>query len=145
MNETVESPNEVQPGAAETHAGIATETPTAEALSTESLASTETPVVPAVPAPVGAVEEAAYTSGRGHRKVRVGAVVSNKMQKSIVVTIERRVKHPLYKKYFTKTSRLMAHDELQEAKVGDLVKIVETRPLSKRKCWRLVEIVERAK
>ena len=79
------------------------------------------------------------------RKVRVGKVVSNKMQKSIVVAIERRVPHKLYQKYFTRTTKLMAHDEKQEAGVGDLVKILETRPLSKNKRWRLVEIVEKAK
>jgi small subunit ribosomal protein S17 len=79
------------------------------------------------------------------RKVRVGQVVSNKMQKSIVVAIERRVRHPLYKKYFKKTTHLMAHDEKDDARPGDTVKIAETRPMSKRKCWRLVEIVERAK
>lgn len=79
------------------------------------------------------------------RKTRVGRVVSNKMQKSIVVEIERRVKHPLYKKYITRTSKLMAHDERNSASVGDLVKIMETRPLSKNKCWRLVEIIEKAK
>ena len=79
------------------------------------------------------------------RKVRVGHVVSNKMEKSIVVTIERRVPHPIYKKYFKRTTKLMAHDEKREAKVGDTVKIMETRPLSKQKRWRLVEIVEKAK
>jgi small subunit ribosomal protein S17 len=79
------------------------------------------------------------------RKVRVGRVVSNKMEKSIVVTIERRVPHPIYKKYFKRTTKLMAHDEKREAKVGDTVKIMETRPLSKQKRWRLVEIVEKAK
>ncbi len=79
------------------------------------------------------------------RKVRVGHVISNKMEKSIVVTIERRVPHPIYKKYFKRTSKLMAHDEKREAKVGDTVKIMETRPLSKQKRWRLVEIVEKAK
>lgn len=79
------------------------------------------------------------------RKVRVGKVVSNKMQKSIVVAIERKVAHPIYKKYYTRTSKLMAHDEKQEANIGDIVKIMETRPLSKNKCWRLVEIIEKAK
>ena len=82
---------------------------------------------------------------RGHRKARVGKVVSNKMQKSIVVAIERRVPHRLYKKYFTRTSKLMAHDEKQEAGMGDTVKIIESRPLSKRKRWRLAEILEKAK
>ncbi len=83
-------------------------------------------------------------SNRGQRKTRVGRVLSNKMQKSIVVAIERKVAHPIYKKYFRKTSTLMAHDEKQEAKVGDLVRIMETRPLSARKRWRLVEIVRHA-
>lgn len=79
------------------------------------------------------------------RKIRIGKVVSNKMQKSIVVAIDRRVAHPIYKKYFTRTTTFMAHDEKQEAQIGDLVKIMETRPLSKRKRWRLMEIVEKAK
>lgn len=79
------------------------------------------------------------------RKVRVGKVVSNKMQKSIVVSIERRVPHPIYKKYFKRTTNLMAHDEQGQAGIGDTVKIMETRPLSKQKRWRLVEIVEKAK
>ena len=81
---------------------------------------------------------------RAKRKLRLGRVVSKKMQKSIVVAIERRVPHPLYQKYFTRTSKLMAHDEKQEAGIGDLVKIMETRPLSKNKRWRLVEILEKA-
>lgn len=82
---------------------------------------------------------------RGRRKVRIGKVISNKMQKSIVVAIERKVPHPIYKKYFRLTSTLMAHDEKNEAGIGDLVKVMETRPLSKRKRWRLVEVVEKAK
>ena len=82
---------------------------------------------------------------RNLRKVRIGTVVSNKMKKSILVAIERRVAHPIYKKYFKKTTKLMAHDEKGECGLGDLVKIMETRPLSKRKKWRLVEIVEKAK
>jgi len=79
------------------------------------------------------------------RKTRLGTVVSNKMQKSIMVAVERRVAHPIYKKYFNRTTKLMAHDEKQEARIGDVVKIMETRPLSKRKRWRLIEIVEKAK
>ena len=79
------------------------------------------------------------------RKVRLGKVVSNKMQKSIVVAIERRMPHSLYRKYFKRTTKLMAHDEKQEAGIGDVVKIMETRPLSKNKRWRLVEVVEKAK
>jgi small subunit ribosomal protein S17 len=79
-----------------------------------------------------------------HRKVRTGRVVSNKMQKSIVVAVERRIAHPIYKKYFTRTTKLMAHDENQEASIGDTVKIMETRPMSRHKRWRLVQIVEKA-
>jgi len=79
------------------------------------------------------------------RKVRVGKVVSNKMEKSIVVAVSRRMPHPLYKKYFTRTTKLMAHDEKREAGIGDVVRIMETRPLSKLKRWRLVEILEKAK
>jgi len=82
---------------------------------------------------------------RSLRKTRIGTVVSNKMQKSIIVAIERRIAHPLYKKYFKKTTKLMAHDEKNECTIGDVVKIMETRPLSKRKKWRLVEVVEKAK
>ena len=84
-------------------------------------------------------------NGRGMRKVRVGKVVSNKMDKSIVVTVERRVKHRLYKKFFKKTTKFMAHDEKNECTIGDTVKIMETRPLSKMKRWRLVEVVQKAK
>jgi small subunit ribosomal protein S17 len=79
------------------------------------------------------------------RKVRVGVVVSDKMQKSIVVAIDRQVPHPLYKKPTHRTTKLIAHDEKNEAKIGDKVQIMETRPLSKRKRWRLVQVVERAR
>jgi len=82
---------------------------------------------------------------RSLRKTRIGTVVSNKMRKSIIIAIERRVAHPIYKKYFKKTTKLMAHDEKQECGIGDVVKIMETRPLSKRKNWRLVSIIEKAK
>ena len=82
---------------------------------------------------------------RNLRKERIGVVVSNKMDKSIVVEIERREKHPIYGKFIKKTSRFMAHDEKQECNIGDTVRIMETRPMSKNKCWRLVEIIERAK
>ncbi len=82
---------------------------------------------------------------RNLRKERIGVVVSNKMQKSIVVEIERREKHPIYGKFIKKTNRFMAHDENEECNIGDTVRIMETRPLSKRKRWRLVEIIERAK
>ena len=79
------------------------------------------------------------------RKVRIGKVVSSKMEKSIVVSIERSVPHPIYKKYFKRSSKLMAHDEKREAGIGDKVRIMETRPLSKRKKWRLVDIIEKVK
>ncbi len=79
------------------------------------------------------------------RKVKIGKVVSDKMDKTIVVTVEDSVKHPLYKKIVKRTQRFKAHDESNECKVGDLVKIMETRPLSKEKSWRLVNIIERAK
>ena len=84
-------------------------------------------------------------TGRTARKVRQGTVVSDKMDKTVVVAIERRVPHPVYGKMVTKTKRLKAHDEANSAKVGDTVRIVETRPLSKDKRWRLLEIVERAR
>ena len=80
---------------------------------------------------------------RGHRKERVGKVVSDRMDKTIVVRVERRFRHPRFKKVVTAYSKFYAHDEKNEAKVGDRVRIQATRPLSKTKCWRLVEIVER--
>lgn len=79
------------------------------------------------------------------RKTRTGIVISDKMDKTITVAIERKVPHPIYKKYFKKTTKLMVHDEKGESGLGDKVKIMETRPLSKNKRWRLVEIVEKAK
>ncbi len=82
---------------------------------------------------------------RNLRKERVGLVVSNKMEKSIVVQIERKVKHPIYGKFVRKTTKLVAHDEQNECGIGDTVKIMETRPISKNKCWRLIEIIEKAK
>jgi small subunit ribosomal protein S17 len=82
---------------------------------------------------------------RNARKVRTGVVVSDKMQKTVVVAIERRVPHPVYGKMMTRTTKLKAHDEQNSAKTGDTVRIVETRPLSKDKRWRVVEIVDRAR
>ena len=82
---------------------------------------------------------------RNARKSRTGLVVSDKMQKTVVVAIERRVPHPVYGKMVTRTTRLKAHDEENSAKVGDTVRIVETRPLSKDKRWRVVEIMKRAR
>ena len=90
-------------------------------------------------------QEEKQTAERPQRKIRIGLVVSDKMQKSILVAIERKVVHPIYKKYIKRTTKLMAHDEKQEAKIGDTVKIMETRPLSKHKRWRLIEVVKKAK
>ncbi|MDQ2891265.1 MAG: 30S ribosomal protein S17 [Gemmatimonadota bacterium] len=85
------------------------------------------------------------TEVRNARKVRTGTVVSDKMEKTVVVAIERRVKHPVYGKMMTRTKKLKAHDEQNSAKLGDTVRIMETRPLSKDKRFRVVEIVERAR
>jgi small subunit ribosomal protein S17 len=85
------------------------------------------------------------TIERNLRKERVGRVVSNKMQKSITVAVDRKVKHPIYGKFINRTTKLMAHDEKNEAGIGDTVRISETRPLSKNKRWRLVEVIEKAK
>lgn len=82
---------------------------------------------------------------RNRRKIRLGRVVSNKMDKTVVVKIERTMRHPLYERIIKSSSKLYAHDEGNEARVGDLVRVMETRPLSTQKCWRLVEIVEKAK
>ncbi len=82
---------------------------------------------------------------RNLRKERIGVVTSDKMQKSIVVAVERKVKHPKYGKFVKKTTKFVAHDEHNDCNIGDTVKIMETRPLSKSKNWRLVEIIERAK
>jgi small subunit ribosomal protein S17 len=85
------------------------------------------------------------TLKRGRRKERVGRVVSNKMDKTVVVAIERRMAHPIYKKVITRTTKLFAHDEENRSMVGDLVKVMETRPLSRNKRWRLVEVLEKAR
>ena len=82
---------------------------------------------------------------RNRRKERVGLVVSDKMDKTVTIAIERQVKHPIYKKFLKKTTKLMAHDENNDAKKGDTVRVMETRPLSKNKRWRLIEVIERAK
>ena len=82
---------------------------------------------------------------RNLRKERIGVVTSNKMEKSIVVSEIKRVKHPMYGKFVLKTKKYVAHDDTNDCNVGDTVKIMETRPMSKSKCWRLVEIIERAK
>ena len=82
---------------------------------------------------------------RNLRKERIGTVTSNKMDKSIVVSVERKEKHPMYGKFVKRTKKFVALDEEQTCNIGDTVRIMETRPMSKRKCWRLVEVVERAK
>ena len=91
------------------------------------------------------MSETASNGDRNRRKVREGLVVSDKMDKTVVVAIERRVAHPVYGKMVTRTKRMKAHDEENSAKTGDTVRIAETRPLSKDKRWRVVEIVERAR
>ena len=85
------------------------------------------------------------TVKKGNKRELTGRVVSNKMQKTIVVAIERRQLHPLYKKYITLTKKVKAHDENNSAGIGDLVRVLECRPISKDKCWRLTEILEKAK
>ena len=94
------------------------------------------------------MEETAKTQAteeRGHRKQRIGKVVSDKMQRTVVVTQVRQVAHPLYKKYFKRTKKYVADNADNNAKIGDTVRIMETRPLSKTKRWRVVEVIERAK
>jgi small subunit ribosomal protein S17 len=112
---------------------------------TETTRTTEptAPQVPAAPAPIS--EPEAAKGARARRKVRTGVVVSDKMDKTILVRIDRKVRHRLYKKTVAKSTKLAAHDEDNDAHVGDTVRIMETRPLSKSKRWRVVEIVERAK
>ncbi len=91
------------------------------------------------------MSEVVTTIERNLRKIRVGVVSSNKMDKSIVVKVERKVKHPLYGKFVKKSTKFHAHDEKNECSIGDTVKIMETRPISKTKRWRLVEVVEKVK
>jgi small subunit ribosomal protein S17 len=88
---------------------------------------------------------AEVTNLRGRRKTRIGLVTSNKMEKTITVSVERKVKHPIYGKFVKKTTKFHAHDDKNECSIGDIVKIMETRPLSKTKRWRLVEVVEKVK
>lgn len=90
-------------------------------------------------------QNASADESRKLRKQRIGLVVSNKMDKTIAVEIERRLQHPIYGKYVKKSKKFIAHDEKNECTIGDTVRIMETRPLSRRKRWRLVEILERAK
>src|SRR5688572_19555763 len=90
-------------------------------------------------------EEAGTAEERNLRKTRIGLVTSNRMDKTITVAVERKVKHPIYGKFVKKTTKFHAHDEKNEGSIGDMVRIMETRPLSKTKRWRLVEVVEKAK
>ena len=111
---------------------------------------TETPVTEALEQPTTAAVVASPTSaktesGRNARKERIGRVTSNKMQKTITVAIDRKVKHPMYGKFMNKTKKLTVHDEKNECGIGDTVRVMETRPLSKNKRWRLIEIIEKAK
>jgi small subunit ribosomal protein S17 len=85
------------------------------------------------------------TEARNLRKIRIGVVTSNKMTKTITVAVERKVKHPIYGKFVKKTTKFHAHDEKNECSIGDVVRIMETRPLSKTKRWRLVEVIEKVK
>jgi small subunit ribosomal protein S17 len=91
------------------------------------------------------MSEVTNTVDRNLRKIRIGIVSSNKMDKTITVNVERKIKHPLYGKFLKKTTKFHAHDEKNECSIGDTVKIMETRPLSKTKRWRLVEVVEKVK
>lgn len=90
-------------------------------------------------------EQTEQTVDRNSRKERIGTVVSDKMDKTITVSVRRQMKHPMYGKYLERSSKFMVHDEDNDAGEGDTVRVMETRPISKNKCWRLVEIIERAK
>lgn len=140
MAEETKEPEAEQPVVEETEAAA----PEAEQ-ATEEVAVAEEPEAAAPVAPAPEAEEEQPEAGRTNRKERIGVVVSSKMDKSIVVGIQRQIKHPIYGKFIKKTTKLMAHDEENDAGEGDTVRIMETRPLSKRKRWRLVEILERAK
>ncbi len=94
---------------------------------------------------INAENTATETLDRNLRKTRIGVVTSNKMTKTITVAVERKVKHPIYGKFVKKTTKFHAHDEKNEASIGDVVRIMETRPLSKTKRWRLVEVLEKVK
>lgn len=107
---------------------------------TETPAAAEQPKATATPT-TGAKAE----SERNARKERIGRVTSNKMQKTITIAIDRKVKHPMYGKFMNKTKKLTVHDEKNECNIGDTVRVMETRPLSKNKRWRLIEIIEKAK
>jgi small subunit ribosomal protein S17 len=111
---------------------------------TETETDTETPSATAAPS-AKAAETATATATRAARKVREGVVVSDKMDKTVTVAVIERVRHPKYAKFVMQTKKLYAHDEANDAHAGDRVRIMETRPLSKQKRWRVVEVLERAK
>jgi len=113
-----------------------------EEANTSAVVATEQPQAAA---PVSSVVGDATASERNARKERIGRVTSNKMQKTITVAIDRKVKHPMYGKFMNKTKKLTVHDEKNECGIGDTVRVMETRPMSKNKRWRLVEIIEKAK
>ena len=111
----------------------------------ETVAAAEETVETTTPQIVMIAPEAPAKEGRNERKSRVGIVVSDKMDKTIAVSVERRLQHPIYGKYVKKNKKFIAHDENNECGIGDIVRIQETRPLSRRKRWRLVQILEKAK
>ncbi|MEK7424933.1 MAG: 30S ribosomal protein S17 [Actinomycetota bacterium] len=120
-------------------------TPSADADNTEPATVAPDTAAPDTTAPDTAAPDTAAGSDRGARKVREGLVVSNKMEKTAVVAVIERVRHPKYGKFMMRTKKLYAHDETNDANIGDKVRVMETRPLSKNKRWRVVEILERAK
>lgn len=126
---------------------VAAEDPAPPVAAEESSSPTTEPATTVAEPEKAAPEDAeeAGATGRNTRKVRVGLVISAKMTKTITVAVERQVKHPMYGKFVKKTTKFAVHDENEDAGEGDTVRIMETRPLSKRKRWRLVEVIERAK
>lgn len=122
-------------------------TPTEEMHETVVPVAAEPVAEKAAPTPVAAksVPAPVVDAARGRRKERIGKVTSDKMDKTVIVENERRVAHPLYKKYFKKTTKFVAQNDNNDAKTGDTVRIMETRPLSKTKRWRVIEVLERAK
>ena len=121
------------------------EAPVAETAQPAEAPEAAEPVTRDAPASVSAPGTPEASASRSRRKVRVGVVVSDAMDKTVLVRIDRRVRHPLYKKTLARSNKLAAHDEQNDAHVGDTVRVMETRPLSKTKRWRVVEIVERAR
>jgi small subunit ribosomal protein S17 len=143
--EVAEAPAETSATVAEeTHPAIADEAPATVAEAPAPIAEATAPVVAVAP-PAPEAKATAEEGGRGRRKLRVGRVISSKMQKTVVVAVESRKRHPLYGKFMKHTTKFKAHDEEDTCGEGDTVEIMETRPLSKDKRWRVVRIVEKAK